>query len=32
MYGVMLFVLLVSLGSNGLLFAWEQHLNRRRGR
>jgi NitT/TauT family transport system permease protein len=32
MYGVMLFVLLVSSGTNGLLFAWEQHFNRRRGR
>lgn len=30
MYGEMLFVLLVATGMNGVLFAWEQYLNRRR--
>lgn len=32
MYGRMLFVLLVAIITNGLLYAWETRLNRRRGR
>ena len=30
MYGLMLFVLLVAVGANGLLYTWEGHLARRR--
>lgn len=32
MYGRMLFVLLVAVVTNGILYAWETRLNRRRGR
>jgi NitT/TauT family transport system permease protein len=32
MYGRMLFVLLVAIVTNGVLYAWETRLNRRRGR
>jgi NitT/TauT family transport system permease protein len=32
MYGRMLFVLLVAIVANGVLYAWETRLNRRRGR
>jgi NitT/TauT family transport system permease protein len=32
MYGRMLFVLLVAIITNGVLYAWETRLNRRRGR
>jgi NitT/TauT family transport system permease protein len=32
MYGRMLFVLLVAIVTNGILYAWETRLNRRRGR
>jgi NitT/TauT family transport system permease protein len=32
MYGRMLFVLLVAIITNGILYAWETRLNRRRGR
>jgi len=32
MYGRMLFVLLVAIITNGILYTWEMRLNRRRGR
>jgi hypothetical protein len=31
MYGLMLFVLLTAIVSNGLLYSWEARLQRRRG-